>query len=168
MGRVLRRFPNISGMQSMYKDNYKNNVSTLVTNQERFALVVLRMNCGCETMLNFPPAFAFNGCFASGAGIHPWIITGRAWTGASEARIGHTPFHLLRNQEFTGIRKSGIKRPSNRKTRLKAKFCAKSLPVDAVACRTDSPDPGVHFRGPGVHFRPFARDCGPSGRNHPN
>ena len=46
-------------------------------------------------MLNFPPALAFNGCFASGAGIHPWIATGRAWTGASDARIGHTPFHLL-------------------------------------------------------------------------
>ena len=46
-------------------------------------------------MFNFPPALAFNGCFASGAGIHPWIATGRAWTGASEARIGHTPLHLL-------------------------------------------------------------------------
>ena len=49
----------------------------------------------CESMLNFTPALAFNGCFASGAGIHPWIATGRAWTGASEARIGHTPLHLL-------------------------------------------------------------------------
>ena len=49
----------------------------------------------CESMLNFPPALAFNGCFASGAGIHPWVATGCAWTAASEARIGHTPFHLL-------------------------------------------------------------------------
>ena len=51
----------------------------------------------CESMLNFPTALAFNGCFASGEGIHPSIATGRAWTGtgASEARIGHTSFHLL-------------------------------------------------------------------------
>ena len=71
-------------------------------------------------MLNFPPALAFNACFASGAGIHPWIATGRAWTEASEARIGHTLSPI--NQEFTGIRKRMVQRPSNRKTRLDAQI----------------------------------------------
>ena len=60
------------------------------------------------------------------------------------------------SQGFTGIRKSGIKRLSNRKTRLKAKPRAKSLPVDAVACRTKFFRPGGHFSW---SWRPFSPKC---------
>ena len=52
-------------------------------------------------MLNFPLALAFNGWFVSGVWIHPWIAAGRAWTGASEARIGHTYSLSPINQEFS-------------------------------------------------------------------
>ena len=60
------------------------------------------------------------------------------------------------NQGFTGIRKSGIKRPSNRETRLKAKLRANASPVDAVACRTRLFRPWSHFSW---SWRPFSPIC---------
>ena len=60
------------------------------------------------------------------------------------------------NQRFNGYRKSGIKRPSNKKTRLKAKLRAKSLSVDAVACRTRFFRPWSYFSW---SWRPFSPIC---------
>ena len=94
-------------------------------------------------------ALAFNECFTSGAGIHPWIATGRAWTGAPEARIGHTPFHLLTwslsvfetawfNDCLTGKRAW---------THKEAKLRAKSLSNNAVMFRTGFSRPWRSFFG---------------------
>ena len=60
------------------------------------------------------------------------------------------------NQGFTGVRKSRIKRPSNRKTRLKAKLRANALPEDAVACRTRFFRPWSKFLW---SWRPFSPFC---------
>ena len=68
-------------------------VGPLVSSQEQRALLVPLIN-RCENMLNFPAALVFNGWFASGVGFHPRNAAGRARTGASEARIGHTPINL--------------------------------------------------------------------------
>ena len=65
------------------------------------------------------------------------------------------PFSPI-NQGFTGIRKSGIKHPSNRKTRLKAKLRANTSPVDAVACRTRFFSLWSHFSW---SWRPFSPIC---------
>ena len=53
--------------------------------------------------------------------------------------------HQPVNQGFTGTRNPGIKRPSNRETRLKAKLRANASPGDAVACRTRFFRPWSHF-----------------------
>ena len=44
--------------------------------------------------------------------------------------------HEPMNQGFSGMRHPGIKRPSNRETRSKAKLRANASSEDAVACRT--------------------------------
>ena len=98
----------------------------------------------CESMLNFALALAFNGCFASGAGIHPWVATGRAWAGAPEARIGHTHFHLLTRS----LPVSGNPELNGRLTgkRVWRNYAPNHYLWTPLHAERGSPDPGVHFR----------------------
>ena len=60
------------------------------------------------------------------------------------------------NQGFSGMRHPGIKRTSNRETRLKAKLRANASPEDAVACRTMFFRPRNQFLW---SWRPFSPIC---------
>ena len=111
-------------------------------------------------MLNFSPALAFNGWFAFGVGFHPRNAAGRARTGASEARIGHTPFHLLtRSLPVSGNPELNGRLIGKRVWRRN--YAPNHYLWTPLRVERSSPDPGVHFCGPGVHFCRPARDCGP-------
>ena len=76
--------------------------------------------------------------------------------GPAPQRPGSAVLPLTMNQGFSGMRHPGIKRPSNRETRLKAKLRANASPEDAIACRTRFFRPRSQFPW---SWRPFPPIC---------
>ena len=78
----------------VYEQHLPSNISSTVFSSEEPSHLLLLTTLLVRVGSIFYLHLLFNGFFASGARIHPWIATGRAWTGVSEARIGHIPIHI--------------------------------------------------------------------------